>query len=106
MRVARSGFGSGPENLGKALGDELFFAGFELPDGEAEGVRVARRAMLGGLEVVGGRFGIAAAKAAGVRSHAADGDGARLRELLHDFLGGNVELGRIDLPGVMRRDVP
>jgi hypothetical protein len=68
------GFWSGGEDFDEAGGDYFVFGLFELPDGEAEGVGVARRAAVFGGLFSGGRIGIASAHAAGAGTHAADAD--------------------------------
>ena len=99
------GFWSGGEDFDEAGGDYFVFGLFELPDGEAEGVWVARRAAIFGGLVACGRIGIASAHAAGTSTHAANTYGARVGQFLHDFGAGDFEFGRIDLPTVTRGDV-
>src|SRR5262249_29739943 len=52
-----------------------------------------------------GRIGVATAHTAGTGAHAADAERPCVREFLHNLGACNVELGRIDLPGVTRSDV-
>src|SRR5262245_4591782 len=48
---------------------------------------------------------VSAAHAAGTGAHAPNTNGPRSGQLLDDFGSGDVELSRIDLPAVSRRDV-
>ena len=98
------GLGCDRENFDQARGDELVLAGLELPNSKAEGIGVGLAAMLVWILARGG-IGIAPAHAADVGTHAADAERTGVGELLHDLLTGDVELGAIDLPAVMRRDV-
>ena len=99
------GLGCGRENFDQARGDELVLAGLELPNSKAEGIGVGLAAMLVCMILARGGIGIAPAHAADVGTHAADAERTGVGELLHDLLTGDVELGAIDLPAVMRRDV-
>ena len=99
------GLGCNRENLDQARGDELVLAGLKLPNSKAEGVGVGLATMLVCVILAHGGIGIAPAHAADVGPHAADAEWTGVGELLHDLLTGDVELGAIDLPAVMRRDV-
>jgi len=55
--------------------------------------------------VAGGRVRVAATHSARTRAHAADTDRARVGQLLHDLMGGDLKFGGIDLPAVTRCDI-
>ena len=99
-------FSAASEDFDEPVRDELVFALFELPEGKAEVIGSVDGD--GGCRVTGwepAEHRIASAHAAGARAHAADAHGPRIRKLLHHLRPCDLQLGRIDLPAVVRRHV-
>ena len=58
-----------------------------------------------GVIVASGCIGIASAHATRTGAHAANAHGPRVGQFLHDLRPGDLELRRINLPTVTRRDI-